>query len=71
MNDNELASIRHYRKIFEDFQKIITGGSDGKLWDVYSYIGDDILDEVIKDVAGEYDSMLDEFTERMIFQEFS
>ena len=69
--DSTLISIRNYRKAFQDFQKVFSGGSDGKLWDVYSIIGDDILDEVIKAVADEYDNVLDEFTERIISQEFS
>lgn len=71
LDDQVLANIRKYRKNFEDFQKIFAGGSDGKLWNVYAVIGDDIMDEVIAEVANEYDSLLDEFTERLINQEFS
>lgn len=71
LDDRVLEEIRKYRKKFEEFQKVFAGGSDGKLWDVYSRIGDDILDEVIRGVAEDYDLALEEFTERMISQEFS
>ena len=71
LEDSTLAAVRNYRKKFQEFQVVFAGGSDGKLWDVYSRIGDDILDEVIGALAEEYDAALEEYTERMISHEFS
>lgn len=70
--DNEvLERIRRYKKSFEEFQRVFAGGSEGRLWDVYGVIGDDIVNEIIGEVAEEYDAMLDEFTERMVNHEFA
>lgn len=71
LGDSEIARIRKYKKEFEDFQRVFSGGSDGKLWDVYAIIGDDLIEELFKEVTKEYDDTLDEFTERFMNNEFS
>lgn len=71
LGDAEIARVRKYKKEFEEFQRVFSGGSDGKLWDVYAVIGDDIIEEVFREVAKEYDDTLDEFTERFMNNEFA
>ena len=71
LGDSEVARIRRYKKEFEDFQRVFSGGSDGKLWDVYAIIGDDLIEELFKEVTKEYDDTLDEFTERFMTNEFT
>lgn len=71
LGDEEIARVRRYKKEFEEFQRVFSGGSDGKLWDVYAVIGDDIVEELFREVAKEYDDTLDEFTERFMNNEFA
>ena len=71
LSGDTIESLRVYKKKFEEFQRVNAGGSDGKLWEIYGIIGDDLVDEAIAEVAKEYDETLQEFTERFINNEFS
>ena len=66
-----IESLRTYKKKFEEFQRVNAGGSDGKLWDIYAVIGDDLVNEAIAEVTQEYDETLQEFTDKFMNNEFA
>ncbi|CAG9318386.1 unnamed protein product [Blepharisma stoltei] len=65
-----IKSIKNYRREMKNYLEIYGGGSEGKLWEIYGFIGDEFVEEAVDSVLNDYLGVLDEFTDKVIGQEF-
>ena len=66
-----IESLRVYKNKFEEFQSTNSGGSDNKLWNIYTVQGASLHNEAISEVTNEYCKTLQDFTYNFMTNEFS
>lgn len=70
IDEKVMKSINLYKREMQKYQDVYGGGSQGKLWEIYEIVGDDFVEEAFNDAVEDYLNVFDEYTDKIIGQEF-
>ena len=65
-----LAGITKGREAYIDYLKKVNGTVNKEVWKVYDHLASDILADCMGDLLGKIDKDLDQYLEKVIYDEF-